>query len=227
MTEQQAREQITFVAHRLWQMGWVASNDGNISIKLDDNTFITTPTGVSKAMIEPDILVKADAQGNILEAKEGYKPSSEFPMHLICYKEREDITAVVHAHPPTATGFAIANIPLDRYTMPEAILALGSVPIANYGTPSTQEVPDSVKPYLPEHDVILLQNHGALAVGVDVMTAYYKMETLELFAKTSLVAIQLGGEKELNEKQIQDCLKLREKFNMKGRHPGFKRYRKA
>lgn len=224
MTEQEARVMICDIGKRLWQLGFVAANDGNISVRLDDNVVLTTPTGVSKSLLTPEKLVLVDMDGNILKEGEGTKPSSELPMHLICYKARPDVKAVVHAHPPTATGFAIAHIPLDDYSMPEAIIFIGSVPIAPYGTPSTQEVPDSVLPLLGDHDVVLLENHGALTVGVDLMSAYYRMETLEHFAKVSLVARQLGGAKELNDKQIEDCINLRKKFNVPGKHPGYKKY---
>lgn len=226
MNEQEARELICEIGHRIWQLGFVAANDGNISCRLDNDTVIATPTGVSKSLLKPDMLVKADMQGNVLEAGEGYRPSSELPMHLVCYRARPDVRAVVHAHPPTATGFAIANVPLDDYSMPEAIIFIGSVPIAPYGTPSTHEVPDSIEPLLPEHDAILLQNHGAITVGGDLWTAYYRMETLEHFAKVSLVARQLGGVQELTKKQIDDCIALRQKFHVAGRHPGYKKYGK-
>ena len=191
--EMQLREQICDVCHKMWQLGWVAANDGNVSAKLEDGTFLATPTGMSKSFITPDKLVHIDKTGKILDALEGYRPSSEIKMHLRCYEEREDVGAVLHAHPPVATGFAVANIPLDDYSMIETVIALGSIPVTPYGTPSTQEVPDAIAPYLPEHDAMLLQNHGALNVGADVITAYYRMETLELFAKISLNARMLGG----------------------------------
>lgn len=226
MNELNTRELICDIGLRLWRLGFVAANDGNISCRLDENTVLTTPTGVSKSLLTPDKIVKVDMQGNILEAVNSIKPSSELPMHLICYKTRPDIKAVVHAHPPTATGFAIAHIPLDDYSMPEAIIFIGSVPIAQYGTPSTLEVPESLLPYLKDHDAILLENHGAITVGVDLMTAYFRMETLEHFAKVSLVARQLGGAKELNMEQINACIELRKKFKVSGAHPGFKKYPK-
>ena len=191
--EMQLREQICDVCHKMWQLGWVAANDGNVSAKLEDGTFLATPTGMSKSFITPDKLVHIDKTGKILDALEGYRPSSEIKMHLRCYEEREDVGAVLHAHPPVATGFAVANIPLDDYSMIETVIALGSIPVTPYRTPSTQEVPDAIAPYLPEHDAMLLQNHGALTVGADVITAYYRMETLELFAKISLNARMLGG----------------------------------
>lgn len=177
----EVREQICDVCHKMWQLGWVAANDGNVSVKLDDGTFLATPTGISKSFITPEKLVHIDANGNVLDGPEGAKPSSEIKMHLRCYKEREDVGAVVHAHPPTATGFAVAHLDLDRYTMIETVIAIGSIPVTPYGTPSTYEVPDAIAPYLQEHDVLLLENHGALTVGSDLITAYYRMETLEVY----------------------------------------------
>ena len=222
MTEYEMKQQICEVGHLIWQLGFVAANDGNISMKVDDNTFLTTPTGTSKRILTPEMIIKMNADNEVIECPEGYRPSSEFKMHLRCYKERPDIGAVVHAHPPTATGFAIAHIPLDDYTMPEAIIFLGSVPIAPYGTPGSQEVPDSVAPFLAEHDTILLMNHGALTVGKDLTQAYYRMETLEHFAKVSLVARQLGGAKELPKEKIDECCEIAKAFPI--RHPGYKKY---
>lgn len=222
--EMQLREQICDVCHKMWQLGWVAANDGNVSAKLEDGTFLATPTGMSKSFITPDKLVHIDKTGKILDALEGYRPSSEIKMHLRCYEEREDVGAVLHAHPPVATGFAVANIPLDDYSMIETVIALGSIPVTPYGTPSTQEVPDAIAPYLPEHDAMLLQNHGALTVGSDVITAYYRMETLELFAKISLNARLLGGAQELSKENIDRLISMRKNYGVTGRHPGYKKY---
>ena len=220
------REQMCDVCHKMWQLGWVAANDGNLSAKLPDGTFLATPTGISKSFITPEKLVRIDAEGNVLEGLEGFRPSSEIKMHLRCYKERDDVGAVLHAHPPTATGSAVAHVDLDRYTMIETVLAIGSVPVTPYGTPSTYEVPDAIAPYLQEHDVVLLANHGALSVGADVLTAYYRMETLELYAKISLTAHLLGGEKEISRENIDRLIGMRKNYGVTGRHPGFKRYRK-
>lgn len=222
----QVREQICDVCHKMWQLGWVAANDGNVSVKLDDGTFLATPTGISKSFITPEKLVHIDENGEILDGPEGAKPSSEIKMHLRCYKEREDVGAVVHAHPPTATGYAVAHLDMDRYTMIETVIAIGSIPVTPYGTPSTYEVPDAIAPYLQEHDVLLLENHGALTVGSDLITAYYRMETLELYAKISLTAHLLGGEKEISQKNINRLIGMRKGYGVTGRHPGFKRYRK-
>ncbi|MBO5798255.1 MAG: class II aldolase/adducin family protein [Clostridia bacterium] len=226
MDYMEIREQICDVCHKMWQLGWVAANDGNVSVKLADGTFLATPTGMSKSFITPEKLVHIDAEGNVLDGPEGARPSSEIKMHLRCYEKRPDVGAVVHAHPPTATGFAVAHLDMDRYTMIESVIAIGSVPVTPYGTPSTYEVPDAIEPYLEEHDVMLLENHGALAVGADVITAYYRMETLELWAKISLVAHLLGGEKEISEENIHRLCGMRKNYGVTGRHPGFKRYRK-
>jgi len=220
------REEICDVCHKMWQLGWVAANDGNVSVKLDDGTFLATPTGISKSFMTPDKIVHIDKTGKIIEALEGYKPSSEIKMHMRCYEERDDVCAVVHAHPPVATGYAVANIALDDYSMIETVIALGSIPVTPYGTPSTYEVPDAIAPYLGDHDVVLLQNHGALSVGVDLLTAYYRMETLELFAKISLNAHLLGGAKELSRKNIDRLIGMRKGYGVTGRHPGYKKYNK-
>ena len=218
------REQICDICHKMWQLGWVAANDGNISAKLEDGSFMATPTGISKSFITPEKLVRIDREGNVLEALEGYRPSSEIKMHLRCYEERADVGAVLHAHPPAATGYAVANIPLDEYSMIETVLTMGSIPVTPYGTPSTYEVPDAIAPYLGEHDALLLQNHGALTVGADVVTAYYRMETLELFAKISLNAHLLGGAKELSGENIDRLISMRQGYGISGKHPGYKKY---
>lgn len=221
----EVREQICDVCHKMWQLGWVAANDGNVSVKLDDGTFLATPTGISKSFITPEKLVRIDANGEVLEGQEGAKPSSEIKMHLRCYQEREDVRAVVHAHPPTATGFAVAHLDMDRYTMIETVIAIGSIPVTPYGTPSTYEVPDAIAPYLKEHDVMLLENHGALTVGTDLINAYYRMETLELYDKISLTAHLLGGEKEISKENVNRLIGMRKGYGVTGKHPGFKRYR--
>ena len=225
LSYKEIRAQICDVCHKMLQLGWVASNDGNVSVKLSDGTFLATPTGVSKSMVTPEMIVHINKAGEMIETVDGYRPSSEMRMHFRCYEEREDVGAVLHAHPPVATGFAVADIPLDEYSMIETVLALGSVPIAPYATPSTDEVPDAITPYLQEHDAILLKNHGAVTVGADVYTAYYRMETLEQFAKITLTAHLLGGAKEIDRENIDRLVDLRNNYyKMSGKHPGYKKY---
>ena len=226
MNLSELKDQVCDICHKMWQLGWVAANDGNVSVKLDDGTFLVTPTGISKSFITPEKLLIVAKDGVIIEGAEGYKPTSEIKMHFRCYEERDDVGAVVHAHPPAATGFAVAHVPLDRYTMIESVITIGSVPVTPYGTPSTHEVPDAITPYLQEHDVMLLENHGALAVGCDLITAYYRMETLELWAKISINATILGGEKEISPENIERLCRMRADYKVTGRHPGYKHYRK-
>ena len=225
MEYMEIREQICDICHKMWQQGWVAANDGNISVKLPDGNFLATPTGISKSFITPEKLVIINDKGEVLSGLPDYKPSSEIKMHMRCYRERPDVGAVVHAHPATATGFAVAGKSMDEYSMIETVIAIGSIPLTPYGTPSTDEVPDAITPYLQDHDVMLLQNHGALTVGCDLITAYYRMETLELYAKISLVAHLLGGAKEIEKPQIEKLLYLRENYyHVTGRHPGYKKF---
>ena len=218
------KEQICDVCHKMWQLGWVAANDGNVSVKLEDGTILATLMGISKSFITPEKLILLNGKGEVLEAAEGYRPSSELKMHLRCYDRRDDVFSVVHAHPPGATGFAVAHRPMDMYNMIEDVAVIGSVPLTPYGTPSTSEVPDAIEPYLEEHDVMLLTNHGALAVGADVYTAFYRMESLELWAKITINAEILGGSKDIDRENIQKLIDLRSFYRVTGRHPGYKKY---
>lgn len=226
MTTKEIKEEICDVCHKMWQQGWVAANDGNVSVRISDDQIIATPTGISKSFITPEKLVTININGDILEAEGDYRPSSEIKMHLCCYKERPDVNSVVHAHPPTATGFAVAHKHMDSYIMIEDVICIGSVPVTPYGTPSTEEVPNSIRPYLSEHDVVLLENHGALAIGSDLITAYYRMESLELWAKIELTATLLGGAKEISKPDIDTLISMRGKYGVTGRHPGYKKYNK-
>jgi L-fuculose-phosphate aldolase len=205
--EEQARADIVEVGRRLWERGYVASNDGNISVRLDDSRLMTTPKNVSKGFMTPDMMVITDLDGKKMSGERD--PSSELKMHLEVYRNRPDARAVVHAHPPTATGFAVAGIALDRAVLAEVITTLGSIPIAEYATPSTEELPAAVRKYVKAHDGLLLANHGALALASDVMSAYYRMETIEHFAKISLVARTLGRENLLSRGEVDRLQGLR------------------
>ena len=189
--EEAKRADIIEIGRRLHQRAYVASNDGNISVRLDAERLLTTPKGVSKGFMSPDMLVVTDYEGRKLAGERD--PSSELPMHLAVYRRRADVTAVVHAHPPVATGFAVAGIPLDRAVLAEVVTTLGSIPIAEYGTPSTQELADAVDRHIAVHDGLLLANHGAITVADGLLRAYYKMETIEHFARISVVAPHPGS----------------------------------
>ena len=198
--EQQLRADIVEVGRRLYARGYTASNDGNISVRLDDKRLLMTPKSVCKGFMDPGMMCITDLEGRKLAGDRD--PSSEMQMHLEVYRQRADVQAVVHAHPPIATGFAVAGIPLDRAVLAEVVTTLGSVPIAEYATPSTRELPEAVRRYVKAHDGMLLANHGALSLGADLFAAYYKMETIEHFAKISLVARLLGGERLLSRDEV-------------------------
>ena len=198
--EQQLRADIVEVGRRLYARGYTASNDGNISVRLDDRRLLMTPKSVCKGFMDPSMMCITDLEG--VKIAGDRDPSSEMQMHLEVYRQRPDVQAVVHAHPPIATGFAVAGIPLDRAVLAEVVTTLGSVPIAEYATPSTRELPEAVRKYVKAHDGMLLANHGALTLGADLFAAYYKMETIEHFAKISLVARMLGGERLLSRDEV-------------------------
>ena len=217
MLEEQARADIVEIGRRLWTRGFVASNDGNISIRLDDERILTTPKSVSKGFMTPDMCVTTDLAGKKIAGARA--PSSELLMHLAVYEQRPDVRAVVHAHPPKATGFAVAGIPLDRAVLAEVITTLGSIPIAEYGTPSTHELPDAVRKYIKAHDGLLLANHGALTVGGEPFNAYYKMETIEHFAHISLAARLLGREHVLSRDEVLRLQGLRGSYGIAAAAP--------
>ena len=216
------KQEICDIGKRIYDRGMVASNDGNISVKIGENEFLCTPTGVSKGFMTPEYICRVDGDGNVLEANPGFKPSSEIKMHMRVYRERPDVNSVVHAHPMYATAFAIAGIPLTQPIMPEAIIFLGEVPIAKYGTPSTEEIPDAVSPYLQSYDAVLLENHGALAFSDSLLNAYHKMESVEFYAQLLFLARQLGGPKELSQDKVERLYDIRRQFGVKGKHPAIK-----
>ena len=190
MTPAQIRLDIVEIGRRLYQRGLISGNEGNVSIRDGDAVWVT-PSGVCKGFLTPDMIVKTDLDGKQLEGR--LRVSSEVLMHTAIYARRRDVGAVVHAHPPTATGFAVAGIPLDRPLIAEAVVTLGAVPVVPYGTPSTDELSRNVGDAICDAHAMLLANHGALAVGEDVHRAWERMETVEQLARISLVARQLGG----------------------------------
>jgi len=212
--DDQLRSDIVEVGRRLWTRGFVASNDGNISVRIGPDRLLMTPASVSKGFMAPEMMVVTDLDGTLVSGAPGRKPSSEALMHLVAYRERPDVGAVVHAHPPLSTGFAVAGIPLDRAVLAEVVTTLGSIPIADYGTPSTPELAAAVAPYVKVHDGLLLANHGALALGKDLFAAYYKMETIEHFARISLVARLLGRERLLSREEVLRLQELRDRYGI-------------
>jgi L-fuculose-phosphate aldolase len=207
------KNQLVEVGRRMYDRGYVASNDGNISAKVDDERVVITPTGVSKGYITPDMMVVVDMEGKVLNGDK--KASSEVFMHIQVYKDRPDVGSVCHSHPPYATGYAVAGIPLDKCVLPEVVIALGNIPLVAYGTPGTDEFYKPVVPLLQDYDAFLLANHGALTVGKDILNAYHKMETLEHFAHITYVAQQVGNLNVLNKDQVKKLTDQREKYGIR------------
>ena len=217
MSIESLRADIVEIGRRMYARGYTASNDGNISVRIDANRLLMTPKSVCKGFMTPDMMCVTDLDGRKLQGDRD--PSSEMLMHLEVYRQRPDVQAVVHAHPPTATGFAVAGIPLDRAVLAEVLTTLGSIPLAEYATPSTAELPEAVRKYIKAHDGMLLANHGALTVGGDLYSAYYKMETIEHFAKISLVARTLGRENLISREEVMRLQELRGTYGIKAPAP--------
>lgn len=200
--ERELREELCEIGRRVYARGMVAANDGNFSVRLGQHELLCTPTGVSKGDMTPEMICRIDEEGRLLEAKEGVRPSSEMKMHLRLYRERPDVGAVVHAHPPYATTFAVARMPLDRPIVSEALITLGPVPVTRYATPSTGEVPEAVAEYAKDFNAMLLANHGALTCGKDLKEAYFRMESLEYTAALTFRSLLLGKAVDLTEEEV-------------------------
>lgn len=218
-TDREAKTLLLEAGRRLYERGFVASNDGNMSVLVSAGTLWTTPTGVSKGFMTEDMLVKTDLAGTVLEGTR--KPSSELKMHLRVYQENPDLRAAVHAHPPAATSFAIAGLPLDRPILPEAIVQLGTIPVAPYAEPGTQAVPDSIAPFCRDFGGVLLANHGALTWGYDLTQAYYRMETLEYYAQVTINSVfLLGRANALTGEQVERLTEQRQRLDAARREAG-------
>ncbi len=213
MSEFESRRDIVEIGRRLWQRGYVASNDGNISVRLDADRILVTPSGLSKGFLAPTDLVVVSPDGRKLSGER--EATSELPLHLSVYSRRRDVGGIVHAHPPVATGYAVARVPLAQCILPEVVLTLGSVPTADYATPSTSAVAESIARYVDDYSAILLANHGALALGRTLDEAYFRMETIEHFATIALTARQLGGASPLTPAEIEDLAAIREKLGVR------------
>ena len=208
MTFQEEREAVCRVGRLLYDRGYVAANDGNISVKVAENRLLITPSGVSKGRMTPEMLLVTDLDGKVIEGD--HHPSSEGKMHLEVYRGRADVNAVVHAHPPVSTAFAVCRRGLETPYLSELVAGLGQVPCTpSFAMLSTEEVPQSVRPYLADHNALLLANHGALAWGGDLWEAFDRLETVEHTAKIVLNAQLLGGGVPLTEEEVARLQGLR------------------
>ena len=208
MDESKARKLIVEIGKLLYERSYVVASDGNVSIRLDENRVLATPTMTCKGRMTEEDLAITDLEGNPLSDK---KASSELAMHTLIYKMRPDIKAVCHAHPPHGTAFAVAGFAIDAPILSEVILTLGCVPLTDYGTPSTNELTDAMKPFVAHHNALLMANHGAVAYGEDLWQAFDRLETLEHTAKIAILSRALGGANDLPKDAIEKLIKIREK----------------
>ena len=207
-----AREQLCEIGKRLRLKNFVVSNDGNLSCRLDEDRILATPTRISKGFMNPDDLVIVDPEGKQIGGHK--KPTSELKLHLEVYRKRPDISAVVHAHPPHATAFAIARTDLPKCVLPEVEIFLGQIPITDYATPGSAEFAKTVDPYIRDHYAFILASHGALTLGEEPFDAYYKMETLDQYCNILMLARQIGEWKTLDYKSMQELFKVKERMGI-------------
>lgn len=208
MNESEARKLIVEIGKLMYDKGYVTSSDGNISYRLGENLILSTPTQVSKGRMSEDIMALTDLEGKPLNDR---RVSSEIQMHLLIYRMRSDVNAVCHAHAPHGTAFAAAGIAIDAPILSEVILTLGCVPLTAYGTPSTPELTDALKPYVEHHNALLMENHGVVAYGKDLWQAFDRLETLEHTAKIAILSRALGGANDLPKDAIEKLINIREK----------------
>jgi L-fuculose-phosphate aldolase len=213
MSDFEAKNAIIDIGKRMYTKGFVAANDGNITCRVGPNAIWATPTGVSKGFMKPEMLVKMDLSGKVLQGSA--KPSSEVKMHLRVYEENPEVMGVTHAHPPMATAFAVAGIGLEKPILTEGVTNLGVVPVAKYATPGTQEVPDSIAPFVKGYNAVLLANHGALSWGRDVYEAFFRLESVEYYASLLMYTGNIiGKQNPLSCDQVQVLLNNREKYGI-------------
>ena len=203
-----ARQALAEVSRLCYQRGYITGTEGNFSIRLDADRILTTPRGVCKGRINESELVVTDSEGNPLDPHAAL-PSTELKMHLAAYRLRKDISAVVHAHPTIAVGFTVAGVDLSTPALPEVVCTMGTIPVSPYATPSTDEVVQSIEPYVKKCDALMLDHHGALCLGKDIWDAFYKLETVEHQAQTLLVAHLLVGPKPLTKAQVSSLISVR------------------
>jgi L-fuculose-phosphate aldolase len=215
-SESQLRDDIVKVGRLMFDKGWIAANDGNITIRLDEDRILATPTGVCKGMMRPDDIIICNLDGDKICGER--ERTTEMGMHVTIYRMRPDIRSVVHAHPPVATGFAVAGRPLNLALLPEVVICLGSVPVADYGLPGTPALTEGMRPYIPKYDAMLMANHGAVAYGEDVFQAFFRLETVEHFARITLVAELLGGPKVLPRVEVEKLFDSRRRYRVRSQN---------
>jgi L-fuculose-phosphate aldolase len=203
VNEYQLRLEIVRVARIAANQGLISSSDGNMSIRLPNDRFLVTPSGLYKMSMEPDDPIVVNSTGEILTGKPGLRPTSELSMHLEVYAQRQDVDAVLHAHPPFATALTIAGIPFPTDYLPEVLLALGDVPTATYATPGTPALAESIQPYIKDHNSIMLANHGSISAGKTLEETLIALERLESAAYTYHLAQSVGQAQPLRQLELE------------------------
>jgi len=209
-SEHQLRREIVKMGQALHERGFIAACDGNLSVRMDDDRVLVTPTGMSKGEMRSADLVIVDMEGQRVKGRR--EMTSEIGMHLLIYRMRPDVRGIVHAHPPTATGFAAAGLALNQPLVCEVVIGLGQIPLAPYGTPGTPELAQTLEPLVPDYDAILMANHGVVTYGADLHSAYMKMETVEHFAQIALVTHILGQQQLLDRPDLEKLVAARSKY---------------
>jgi len=215
ITESQIRGEIAEIGRRVAEKNYIAATDGNISYRFNNKKIMITPSGVSKGDLDPRDMLIVDIDGKLIKGKS--KPSAELLMHLLIYQKRDDVNAIVHAHPPTAVALSIAGVSMAHCVIPEVVLTMGSIPTAPYATPTTQELPDSIEDIITETDVIILERHGSVTIGKTLEEAFFKLDKLEHASHITLMAKQVGGIKPLSKEEVDKLVALREKLGIKNR----------
>ncbi len=209
-SEEQHRREICIAGRWMYERGHIVACEGNISVRLDDGSVLTTPTCMNKGMLAPEDLVITDLHGRQLAGDRKF--SSELAMHLLFYRMRPDVMAICHGHPPTATGFAVAGRALNQALLPEVIVGLGQIPLVQYATPGTPELSEALEPFVPHYDALLLANHGAVTCGPDLLTAFFRMETIEHSAKITLAAEMAGDPVLLTGREVAKLMAARPRY---------------
>lgn len=214
-SEREIREDVATVCRMMWQKGYVAASDGNVSVRLGRDRVLCTPSGISKGLVGPRDLVVTDMSGKKLLGRMAV--TSEIRLHLEVYRKRDDVHGVVHAHPPIATAFSIAGMSLAQCVIPEVVMTMGSIPTSRYATPCTAEGPEVISDLITKCDALLLDRHGSLTVGKDVLSAYLKLEKVEHCAHVTMAARQLGNIKTLSPEQVNRLIAMRGELGLSGR----------
>lgn len=216
------RQEIVKIGQLMYQKALISASEGNISARLDSGRILITPSGLHKGLLEPEQILVIDETGQVLGPRTGatrtLKPTSELPMHLEAYRQRPDIGAVVHAHPPMTIALSIAGIPLGDCLIPEAIVLLGMIPTTAYAMPSSDENMYAIRNLIPYHDAIVLQRHGSLTVGDSPMQAFMRLETVEQTARIGFMLAQLGVTNPLPPYEIEKLLVMREQMGLMRPH---------